>query len=218
MHFAARYTEYTIMPHAHQWGTPPPGYDLRVTVALRLEHDTTGRTGTVVLTPLITSSMNQHAGGRRLFGRTTVFVEWLVNWSSQRVESGRVLGVSIMPDDIVESLERPGHPVGAMTILSEGGTREFGRMIFRASLFERPRGRPQQAAQRGRVQSTIAHEVGHGIGLRDQRSQPESTMFYRQLTNSEYRRLDQRWSDVELRAALQNIFSGPNRPRPDWLQ
>jgi hypothetical protein len=218
MHFAARYTRYSIMPYEHQRGMAPTGYHLQVTVLLTLEHDVTGRTGTTVLTPLITRALNQHAGGRRLFGSTPVFVEWLVAWSPLRVESGRVLGVAIVDDYVVDSLERPGHPPAAVTLLSVGGAREWGRMIFRASLFESSHGHARLATRSERTQSTIAHEAGHATGQRDQRTDPASTMFYRQLTDREYRRLDQRWSDMELRIALQNIFSGPDRRRPAWLQ
>jgi hypothetical protein len=226
MHFAARYTRYRIAPYAHQRGAAPPGYHLHLTVVLRLEHDATGRMGTAGLSPLIVRALNEHAGGNRVFQGTHVSVEWSVEWSSVRVESGRVLGVAILPDDVVDVLGRPNHGAGAVTLVSLGGSRDFGRMIYRASLFDRlqaPR-RPETQSERirrrarsERARSTIAHEVGHAAGLEDRRSGTGSTMYYAQLTDQQYQSLDQRWSDAELRTALQNIFSGPDRPRPAWL-
>jgi hypothetical protein len=215
--FAARYTTYTILPQEHTRGSAPPGYYLELTLALAHERDESGVAGPAVLGPRISTALNQGAGGRRQFGATPVFIDWRVNWSPLRVLSGRVLGVAVLNDDLFDALDRPGHPSAAQTLLVLGGDREYGRMIFRSSSFVAARTHGRRVSGGERIRSTFTHEVGHALGLDDQRTDPSSTMYYQQLTNRQYRRLDQRWSDGELRLALQNIFTGPGRTRPAWL-
>lgn len=212
--FSARYTTYAVMPWRHQRGRSPAGFSLDLTLALTHERDESGTAGPAAILPIIESALNRHAGGVRQFAGTPISVRWRGRWTARTVLGGRALGIAILNDDFYNVLERPSHPSVAQTMIVTGGDRDFARIIFRASSFTRPR---RGSIGERQTLSTTAHELGHAFGLSDHRGDPRSTMYYAQLTSRQARRIDQRWSDSELRQALRGIFEGPGRIRPDWL-
>jgi hypothetical protein len=203
------------MPHEARAGSPQ-GYTLEFTLDVALEIDW-NRVGTAFLTPLITGALNQHAGGNRDFRGTPVYVSWSLSWvPTVRVPAGRALGVSLVPDEVLSSAH-----AGGMFLHAESGGSNVNRILLKAGTVERlqrRRGstRRSRRAASMRMRRSASHEIGHALGLDDERRDAATTMYYRGLTSRQLRRIDQRWSDAELRQALRNVF--PPADRPAWLR
>lgn len=201
----------------------PPGFTLNLTLTVALEIDWEG-VGTTILESIITDALNIHAGGRRTFTGTDVHVTWSLSWTDAlRVQIGSAMGVALIPEDLLA-----GAHVGGLCVHSAPDSNAFCRVVLpaftppppaprrrrRGSLRRRRHRRTPPATDRFR--RTSSHEVGHGLGLSDERTDSSTTMYYRALTAGRRRRLDQRWTDDELRQALRNVI--PDGDRPEWLR
>jgi hypothetical protein len=219
VHFSDEYTDYRISPLVGGAGSV---MELTLHAALEIDWD---RVGARLISSVLHGAMNRYAGGRRTFNDHEVDISWRIDLTvALAVRMGPTsderLGVCAVPAEVIR---HAGGHAAAMFISESRGPDRISRVFLPAErLLESTttsRRRPEQrraAAAREEIEAHAGRELGHGYDLDDDHSARESLMYYRLLTPAERRRLNQRWTDAELRAALVGLF--PEGSRPRWLQ
>jgi len=206
MLFSAQYTRYKIIPSVPHPGRPEEvKIDLTINAALLVDWDNAGQN---LAGKIITSALNTYAGGRRTFRHTPVSVTWSLTWGHPH-RHNNALGVSLIPKALLLSAGE-----GGCFCLSETGGRKIGDVLLPAEDLGWTARKPGSSAADS-FRRTAAHEFGHAQALVDVRDDRRSIMYFRQLNPSQLRRIKQRWTDHELRDALQHLFEPVNLP--PWL-
>lgn len=208
MFFSAAYTDYRIIPRAAPHGRPAQEFNIDLTIRVTLDLDWF-HAGQATANHAITHSLNHFAGGRRIFKHTPVHVQWHLAWGQPNHDRNRTLQVAFVPKDVLAK----GDAGGLFVLLQEKDDYKVGRVLLPAEGLAKSRQTRVGSVGDG-FRRTIGHEFGHTQGLPDQ-TDIQSVMYFRQLRPDQMRRISQRWSDQELRDALQHLFVASELP--SWL-
>jgi len=190
----------------------PQEYELKLTIyAALLEHqDGASRQAA---DRAISSALNTYAGGRRLFHHTPVHVSWALHWRTVVRPTPQELCVRFIRKDLLLA-KGEGGLFRLDSTFSSGLQREIATVwLPREDLLSARGYKPDTRSVT--FARTVAHEFGHAQGLGDSENLT-SIMFKRQLTPAQTRRIKQRWTDDELRGALQHLFQPGTLP--PWLK
>jgi len=209
MFFSTAYTDYRIIPRVAQHGRPQEfNMDLTVRVTLDLDWFHAGH---AAANRSITHALNHFAGGRRMFKHTPVHVQWHLAWGQPYHDRNRTLQVAFVPKDVLAK----GDAGGLFILLQEADDYKVGRVLLSAEGLAKS-GQTRVGSVGDGFRRTIAHDFGHSQGLPDDQTDIQTVMYFRELRPDQMRRISQRWSDQELRDALQHLFARPSE-LPSWL-
>lgn len=233
--YAARVVTPSIAPAAAGRGIATNSVLVDLLLALTLRVDMTRELPTETLGPIISRALNLATDGARQMGDHRVYVTWRVRWMQEVFGNSQSIGLEILDDAIIDTVQSAGHGRApqADTIISvphgstatADATGAVVRLRTSTMGYEPYTGGatretlPLARAGQERRDITIAHEIGHALGLADV---PGGTSTMRGTAPSDRelqpRRHEQhRFNDEQLRSILRNIFSTPARPLPSWL-
>jgi hypothetical protein len=209
MFFSAAYTDYRIIPRVAQHGKPQEfNMDLTIRVTLDLDWFHAGR---AKANQVITHALNHFAGGRRMFRHTPVHVQWHLAWGQPNHDLRRTLQIAFVPKDVLLK----GDAGGLFVLKLDGDDYKVGRVLLPSEGLAKSR-QIQVGSVGDGFRRVVAHEFGHTQGLPDDPTDSSTVMYFRELRPDQMRRISQRWSDQELRDALQHLFARPSE-LPSWL-